>query len=275
MQPFASSIPRRHIVSALLVVLICVSGCGPEPSTVTAQPEDALPLTTVDHRASLGPALSDADTPAPAGESVRVQRGGDEPPAEASLDERDISPIPDHLNFFLPPKTATVKVDVDTPEPATEQATVRLIGFVTSDSEDERSTMALLRVGGKLVPIQAGEEFDGISLLSTNMKNRSVEIRHLDERMTLAMMDQPIENPAVQGLAVQPIRRRTAHSKPTPRQSAARGEFHLSDPGFATPPEPDLGLDAIPVGMDLELPDELRLPEMPELPELEGLPGLP
>ncbi len=275
MQPFASSIPRRHITSAILVALICVSGCGPEQSTVTAQPEAALPLSTVDHRASVGPAISDADAETSTEERVTVQRRVDQPPAEVAPEERDISPIPDHLNFFLPPKTATVKVEVATPEPEIEQSTVRLIGFVTSDSEDEHATLALLRVGGKLIPIQAGEEFDGISLLSTDMKNRSVEIRHLDECMTLAMMDQPIENPAVQGLAVQPVRRRATPRKPTTHHSAARDDFHLTDPGFATPPEPDLGLGAIPAGMDLELPDELRLPEMPELPELEGLPGLP
>ncbi|MCS7465458.1 hypothetical protein NZK35_02095 [Stieleria sp. ICT_E10.1] len=242
---------------------------------MTAQPEAALPLTDVEYRVSVWPANSDADAPASTKEGVTVQRGVDEPPAEMDLDERDVSPIPDHLNFFLPPKTATVKVEVDTPEPEIEQSTVRLIGFVTSDSEDEHATLALLRVGGKLIPIQAGEEFDGISLLSADMKNRSVEIRHLDECMTLAMMDQPIENPAVQGLAVQPVRRRAAHPKPTTRHSAAPDEFQISDPGFATPPEPDLGLGAIPDGMDLELPEELRLPEMPELPELEGLPGLP
>nr|WP_143547833.1 hypothetical protein [Rhodopirellula sp. SM50] len=242
---------------------------------MTAQPEVALPLTAVDHRASVAPVISDADGPRSTEDGVTVQRRVEEPPAEVTVDEGDVSPIPDHLDFFMPPKTATVKVEVATSEPEMEQSTVRLIGFVTSDAEDEHATLALLRVGGKLIPIQAGEEFDGISLLSTDRKNRSVEIRHLDECMTLAMMDQPIENPAVQGLAVQPVRRRATAPKPTTRHSAARDNFHLSDPEFATPPEPDLGLGAIPAGMDLELPEELRLPEMPELPELEGLPGLP
>ncbi|WP_145388601.1 hypothetical protein [Stieleria neptunia] len=260
------------------------------------QRQETLPLTLVDRRGPAATAMSDAGAPATnatyadteaASGTTRAVRSQPENTLKDrraralpltknnAFDEQDISAIPDHLNFFLPPKTATVKVEVDAPEPETEQSTVRLIGFVSSDAEDELATLALLRVGGKLVPIQAGEEFEGISLLSTNMKNRSVEIRHLDECMTLAMMDQPIENPAVQGLTPQPVRRRTTSPSAISRHSAAPDEFHLSDPGFATPPDPDLGLGSIPAGMDLELPEELRLPEMPELPELEGFPDLP
>ncbi|WP_167546791.1 hypothetical protein [Stieleria maiorica] len=198
-----------------------------------------------------------------------------DPTAEGAIEELALPPILENVDFFSPPKAKAVKIEVETPDEETEQAIIRLIGFVTTDPDNTSSTLALLRVGGKLVPLQAGEEFDGISMVSINCRDRTAEIGYLGERLTLAMMNQPIENPAVEGPTPRRIRRRTPSPGPISRPREIRDDFAWQDPGFETPPDPDLGLNSISEELEIALPEDLPLPEMPELPELEGLPDLP
>ncbi|WP_182865738.1 hypothetical protein [Stieleria mannarensis] len=194
---------------------------------------------------------------------------------EVSIEQLDLPSIPENVNFFSPPKAKTVKVEVETPQEETEQAIIRLIGFVTTDPDNTSSTLALLRVGGKLVPLHAGEEFDGISMISISCRERSAEIGYLGERLTLVMMNQPIENPAVEGPSPRRRRQRTPSRVPISPPGEIREDFQLPDPGWETPADPDLGLKSISEELEIALPDDLPLPEMPELPELEGLPELP
>lgn len=188
------------------------------------------------------------------------------------VDELGFPELDESRDFFAPPPTKAVKVEVAVTEQSDPQ-TVRLIGFVHSSDDDARSALALLKIGERLVPMREGESRDGIKLLAIDREVRSVSIEHRRERLTLLMMEQPIVNHAEPVSRPSPYRHRIRERHPSQDRPTVPIGADTPDSLFTPPETPLPNNQSTPADSPILLPDEIQLPELPELPGIEGLPA--
>ena len=176
--------PTRFIPLATLLLVTAVIGCG--ESDLAVEPL-AVGITEV--RAA-DRTVGEQDS-----EDLPLKESGPsgQHDQDLMLDDLKIPELADEENFFLPPKPETVKTQTAVATEA-KQETVRLIGFVRSEFEEEHQAMALLKIDERLVPIRSGESFENVDLISVDLAKRVAIVQFHRKRLTLTMMDQPIVN---------------------------------------------------------------------------------
>lgn len=251
--------PTRFIPLAILLLVTAVIGCG--ESDLAVEPL-AVGITEV---RSADRTVGEQDS-----EDLPLKESGPsgQQDQDLLLDDLKIPELADEENFFLPPKPETVKTQTAAATEA-KQETVRLIGFVRSEFEEEHQAMALLKIDERLVPIRSGESFENVDLISVDLTKRVAIVQFHRRRLTLTMMDQPIVNQVGPERASPLFARQTRGQGSKPRSAEPPvGVKELPDE-LAPPETPEIDLPQVPAQSDVQLPDDFELPDLPELPSLD------
>ena len=175
----------------------------------------------------------------------------------------------ENLDFFSPPSANEVQSETLV-KSSDRVRSLRLLGFVNAEPQRRDSTIAIIKIGEKLVYLQRGEHYDTVSVNDIDPVARSVTVRNQGDLHTLHLRKQAILN---EPTTPPDVRTRNAKLRGASPRGRASSNDALGVPGLHAPIDPPVIPDPISEesGSRLPLPDPVESFELPEIPDLEGL----
>lgn len=168
-----------------------------------------------------------------------------------------LPPISEDENFFRPPASSLPAKE--TIEVGEAHQKVRLLGMASTRNAGKIVPKAIIKIDDQMLYMEVGERYGEIKLLEIN--DRSVILQQRRERVSLALMNQPIVNKPVALPSRSPRKR-------SPSYPAAVRSFGPASPLAGPFDIPEMEIPEMPKIPEIEMPEMLEPPMLPEIGNL-------